>query len=1440
MFEKVSIKNKIFVLFAAILTIAVVIVGYYGFVSAKDSYIKSALQANEAKVDSLSSNIDGILGTIPADIMYNSEFYALKKLLIWKDLQEKNQVRKWQDVYVTTLNDYIVNKEFYYQIRFLDVNGEEKIVLKYDKDTKKVLSFTSIDLENKVHRDYFKKALHLKKDEFYVSAMNLNVEQGQIEKPYVPVVRYSMPVINTNGETKGVVVINFNAYVILDRIKVQDELAKKNNGSVCLLNKDGYYLYNSDKDKRWGFQLDTNYNFFLEHLGFKEKFNLKDKITFIDNDTIYSVQKIYPDKVNNKSRYWYLVSSVDKNTALASLDKFIFIFLTILVVVLFLGFLITNSYISRLINPLTKVTKQLSALSNGEIKKVDIDYDVDDEVGQIVKSTSILVDSIETIIMQANAIAKGDFTKEIILLGKNDKLGLAIQEMTKRLKEITNLATSLSKGDYDVHIVARNSDDQLGLALVNMVNYLDNITQVAESISLGNIDVKYKSKSDTDRLGLAILEMITYLKTISNQAKAIAKEDFTGTIVSKGKDDELGNAIVEMTDILRENSIKAKNDIWFSEGLGRFSDALAGLDDINSLSKGAIANICRYVDAASGVVFTFDKNSNILNLTASYSFINIQNDKNSFAVGEGVVGQVALEKEPILLTNINGENNYIQSGTIVAKPKELFCFPLIHENELFAIIEITSFDSFTKLEKDYLLKAGNIFATALHTTNQNEQIKTLLDESRKAFETLQLKQDELKLSNQQMETQQKLLEEQSQNLQIQNNEIEKAKKEIDIRAEELEASNKYKSEFLANMSHELRTPLNSIILLSSLLSKNNAKNLTDSDTQKAKVINESGNELLRLINDILDLSKIESGKMELIVDKIDTNDLINHYDEVFSHTAQDKGLEFKVVDNIKGEFYNDKDRLGQIIRNLISNAFKFTKDGSVTLQLDRTNDDRLPIRVSVSDTGVGIPKEKQDLIFQAFMQADGSTSRQFGGTGLGLSISKELAHLMGGEIKLKSVENEGSTFSIYLPDLIQSYDETTDFSNNKKANIKSTDTIINKKDTVKQKKMQYLIIEDDIDFANSLKEIIEEQNYTVFVANNGKDGLDIANKHKIDGAIIDIGLPDMSGIEVIKHLQENIKTKNISIQVVSGKDRTQCDFNGFKIDGYLQKPVTNDQLIDAIKSVKKSIHSILIVEDDISHIEAIKSYILDDTKQYEITSATSIGKAKELCTKEYFDLAIVDLGLGDGSGTQICECLKKHNEDTVILIYTGRDLSRQEADFLSNISDEIIIKNPYSYEKLKQEISRFLDIDDEIQIDTKIEKDLIDYSIYNTDSLKNKKVLVVDDDIKNIFVLSSALQEHNMNIAHAKNGQEAIELLKENSDINIILMDIMMPIMDGYEAMRIIKSDEKLKHIPIIAVSAKAMQQDKEKALECGADNFLAKPIVLDKLTGMMVKEMKG
>ena len=1160
-----SVKNKIFTLFVVVIVVSVSAIGWFGFKSAKESYINSALSINNGEVKALSNEIKGVLGTIPDDVIYNANFYALEKLIIWEDLKDKRKIKNWSNVYISALKDYILNKKLYYQLRILDLNGNEKILLKYDEKTNTILETPSDKLQNKAHRGYFKEAVKLKKGEFYISPMTLNIENGMIEKPYVPVVRYATPIVDANGEIKGVIVLNFNATYILDEIattKSTDETGDVQK--YYLLNEEGYYLFIGDKTKRWGFQLGTDYSFKRDYPNVIEGFKDKDETTFIKDGRIFSMHKVYPNKSDNRYRFWYLVTEIDEDVALASLDTFVNIFFIILSIVLVSGLFLINSYITKLMNPLTQVTSQLKALSNGEIKKEEIVYNTKDEIGQIVNSTNILVDAIETTVNQANAVANGDFTKEMHLLSKNDKLGLAILDMTKRLKEITILAEKLSVGNYDTKIIVKSSDDKLGMALVDMIKYLELVTNAAESIAEGKIDVDYKAVGGDDRLGISMLKMISYLRGILSQADAITREDFSHTIEVKSKDDELGIALGKMTEMLESSSVKNRDEIYFSDGIGEFSDKLTGIGDTIELSKQAITMACRYVDASSGVIYTLDKEKGNLNLVASFAYIERDSISNIFKLGEGVVGQVALEREPILLKIIKDNSYDIQSGTTISKPKEVFTFPLIHEGELFGVAEMMSFEGFTKIHKDYLLKIAAIFATSLYATTQNVQIKTLLEDSKRAYEELQVQSEELQESNVQMEEQQQQLTLQAKDMKQKNQELTRIKDELDIRADELERSSKYKSEFLANMSHELRTPLNSIILLSKLLTQNRNETLDKDDKAKTAVINKAGSDLLLLINDILDLSKVESGNMELHEIPTSSIEIFGELDGLFSEMANEKDLKFNLSDEFGSSFMGDKTKLLQVLKNLISNAFKFTKHGEINVSLKKENDKLI---FEVRDSGLGIAKDKLDLIFEAFKQVDGSISRNYGGTGLGLSISKTFIDLMGGDIVVESNEGEGSKFTIVIP-----------FHKSLEAQVKVEEKLFDEKPIIEDNDdifetdlfngKNILIVDDDSRNIFTLSSTLQELGAETFTAMDGLEALGLLEEEKIDLVLMDLMMPVMDGLEAIKKMKADDRFKDIPIIVVTAKTMKEDKEMSFKAgaDDYLTKPIDHSALISMLKA----------------------------------------------------------------------------------------------------------------------------------------------------------------------------------------------------------------------------------------------------------------------------------
>jgi len=1164
--KNLSLYNKIFLVFVSTMFVSIGLVGWYGLSSTSEAYFNSAYESSQQNTASLNLEIERKLENVPKDIIYTSNFYALKRYLIWHSMGEERKAQVWKQIYADALVDFLDTKKIYYKARVIALNGDEVLNIQYNKSTDKTILIKDSELQNKKGRSYLEETKKLKRGEFFISSMNLNVEHGKIEKPYIPVIRYATPIIDLNGDLVAVFVANVYANDILEILKInEDKNVKIHN---FLINKDGNYLYNRDKTKRWNEQLRNGFNFNKEHANMKKNFENKDSGVFLENNNIYSFTKVHPLKAQ-EDNYWFIVSSIDKNVALAKLDEFKYVFSIIFLLVLLFSFFIIRFFVTKITTPIAKVTQQLKSLADGDIKKENIIYADDDEIGNIVRSTAKLVDSMENTIKQANLVANGEFSSDIKLLSKNDQLGLAITNMTTRLKEITFLSSSLARGNYDVKVLVKGSEDKLGLALFDMVKYLKTITKIAESISNGELDVNYKAKGDDDRLGLAILHMIEYLKTILSQANAISKEDFSTTIDAKSKNDELGTALIKMTDILRESSIQNKNELFFNEGIGEFSDVLTGIDDTAQLAKEAITIVCRYLKASSGVLYLLDKDTNELNLLSSFAYIVRDNLSNKFKIGEGVVGQVALEKEPILLKNIKDDEFEIHSGTTVSKPKEVYTFPIIHEGELYGVAEIMSFEHFSKINRDYLSKASSVFAAALHTSIQNTQIKLLLEKSQNALNELQVQSEELQESNVQMEEQQQQLKVQSRELQDKNETLAKAKQEIDKRADDLEKASKYKSEFLANMSHELRTPLNSIILLSKLLTQNQSQTLSTKDMEKSAVINKAGNDLLLLINDILDLSKVESGNMELEKTEVSSSAIIDELKGLFGSLADEKNIKFEINDSYAASFVTDKTKLLQVLKNLLSNAFKFTKEGSVSLNISQENS---KLVLKVKDSGIGIPKDKLQTIFEAFKQVDGSISREFGGTGLGLSISKTIIDLMQGELNVESELGSGTTFSIVLD--LNKVEKTPTIQEELSLESEVNQSIILDEEELDFESHELigkniLLVDDDSRNIFTLTSVLENAEAEVFSVFNGQESIDfLETNKKVDLILMDIMMPVMDGIEAIKHIKAKDEYKDIPIIAITAKnmpeDKKNCLDAG--ANEYLPKPLNHSVLIATIKA----------------------------------------------------------------------------------------------------------------------------------------------------------------------------------------------------------------------------------------------------------------------------------
>ena len=717
--------------------------------------------------------------------------------------------------------------------------------------------------------------------------------------------------------------------------------------------------------------------------------------------------------------------------------------------------------------------------------------------------------------------------------------------------------------------------------------------------------------------------MIAEIKQLFEEVKG---GRLSGKLSLKAHNPELRSlreTINEMLVILSRNKQREQKEGWLKDGLNQLNKELAGDLQLQEISSRALEYICRYLEAGIGVLYLYDPDQALLQEYGSFAHVNRQEAATTFKLGEGVVGQVALEKKPILLKNIKRSQMVISSGTTSEPPVNTYTYPLFYENNLLGVMELGSHEFFDDKELQFLDGAREVIAASLLGASQNDKIRTLLQETQQANLALEDQQEELRQKNEEMAVQQQKLEEsniqmeeQQQQLQLSaqelsqsNADLVRSKNELDRRARELERATRHKSEFLANMSHELRTPLNSINLLSKMLARNKDENLSPDDIKKLQVINHSGNELLRLINTILDLSKVEAGKMTLNPGPIDTSDFLQQFVDMFETVAQEKKLQFIVEDQLKTSIHNDAEQLAQIVRNLLANSFKFTHQGQVKLTISKGDDPELPVRIAISDTGEGIPEEKQEKIFAAFTQADGSTSRKYGGTGLGLSISKEISALMGGKIRLESEEGKGSTFSILLPAEIKVAVGRSERKGDggeaqeiaplpaalpptepkEAAAPLPSEAVEDDRATISQGENPILIIEDDGVFASVLREQIQKAGFKALIALTGSDGLALAKQYKLEGILLDLGLPDMSGIEVLREIKSNLATKAIPVHIISGKEVEGV--RELDVIGYLQKPVDEEQISVAIQKIivnqQESALEVLVVEDNRIQREAV-------------------------------------------------------------------------------------------------------------------------------------------------------------------------------------------------------------------------------------------------------------
>lgn len=963
-----------------------------------------------------------------------------------------------------------------------------------------------------------------------------------------------------------------------------------------------------------------------------------------------------------------------------------------------------------------------------------------------------------------------------------------------------------------------------------------------------------------------------------NIIRDIAGEISAGNFSIRVQEDErdslgiLAGSLNKMAVSLDNSFTKLAEKEWFQTGVAGLNTRMMGELDIAPLASEVVAFLAEYTGSQVGALY-IKAGKEQLELAGSYAFSGIE-ERRKLAFGEGLSGQCARDGKLLLLKDVPPDNIAISYATGEIKPVNIVAVPMIYEGRLKAVLELASLTAYTTRELHFLEAVSHNVGIAVNAAENRRRLQELLEETQAQSEELQVQHGELENINTELEAQASKLQASEEELRVQQEELQQANQELEERsrlleernqvivernleiqkkAEELEIGTRYKSEFLANMSHELRTPLNSILLLSRLMAENN--NLTEDHVESARVIQSSGKGLLDLIDEILDLSKIEAGKMELELAPIPVHEICADMESLFVPIAREKNLELKVNihDNAPALIETDKMRLEQILKNLLSNALKFTARGTVLLQVEEAEEEGY-VRFSVKDTGIGIPQDKQQVIFEAFQQADGSTRRKYGGTGLGLSISRELAKLLKGEIRLNSDAGQGSEFIVTIPihplpgteekitppTRQQAEEVWQDAKQARQHHINAhyiadeiPAEIPDDRQTITSEDKVVLIVEDDTRYANILLDFTRKQGYKGIVAVRGDDGIEMAKRYKPLAILLDIVLPVKSGWEVMEALKSNLSTRHIPVHIISSLEAKKESLQKGAVD-FINKPLALDQMPRIFQQLENMLNSnprkVLIVEENPKHAQALAYFLENFNVSTEI--AGNIGNGVTALLEKDVNCVILDMGVPDQQAYETLETVKRNPglENLPIIIFTGKNLSRAEENRIRQYADSIVIKTAHSYQRMLDEVALFLHLVEEKGGGKPPRKQQAPLK----EILEGKTVLIADDDVRNIFSLTKALEQHKMNIVSALDGKEAIEQLVSNSKVDIVLMDMMMPEMDGYETIRQIRQLPAYRQLPILAVTARTMVGDREKCIKAGASDYISKPVDIDQLVSLL------
>jgi len=1125
------------------------------------------------------------------------------------------------------------------------------------------------------------------------------------------------------------------------------------------------------------------------------------------------------------------------------------------------------------------------AVANGDLSK-KIAVDVRGEILQLKNAINTMVDQLNAFAAEVTRVARevgteGKLGGQAVVPGVagtwkdlTDNVNVMAANLTAQVRGIVKVVTAVANGSLKEKLTVEAKGEVAALAetINNMTDTLaifaEQVTTVAREVGVegrlgGQANVPGVAgiwKDLTDNVNLLAANLTTQVRAIADVATAVTKGDLTRSIQvdARGEVAELKDNINAMIQNLRATTEQNTEQDWLKTNLGKFTSMLQGQRDLTTVGRMLLSELAPLVSAQYGAIYQMDSSNGIdrLQMLAGYARGEDTELPTDLPVGVGLVGQCALEKRRILLDEVPTDYLRISSGLGEAPPRNLIVLPVLFEGQTKAVIELASLAHFTSTHLTFLAQLTESIGIVLNTIEATMRTEGLLQQSQKLAVELQAQQKELQQTNEELANKAKQLAEQNAEVERKNREIEQARHAVEEKAAELALASKYKSEFLANMSHELRTPLNSILILAQQLADNRDGNLSAKQVEFARNVHAAGADLLNLISDILDLSKIESGTVTVEPEEIPFVKVRDAVERSFRHVAESRQLAFEidVESHLPRGITTDIKRLQQVLKNLLSNAFKFTMQGRVTLRMKVASSGWSPDHVTlnsspkvvafeVSDTGIGIPPDKQKIIFEAFHQADAGTSRRFGGTGLGLAISRELATLLGGEIKLVSAPGQGSTFTMYLPDQYMGAAPGAAPRADMPApaplivrQAEKPEEIPDDRHEIMPGDPAVLIVEDDPHFARVLLGLVREKGFKGVVTAQGSLVRSLARQYNPLAITLDIFLPDMLGWTVLSHLKQDSATRHIPVQILTVEEE-RLQGLGHGAFSYLIKPSTTDELKKAADRVLEYAQStrrqLLVVEDNEIERQSIVELLGHDS--VDITTASSGAEAwAALRNGTRFDCVVLDLRLPDISGFELLERVREEPElrDLPIVVFTGKDLSEEDEIQLLRMAESVILKGVQSPERLLDETSLFLHL---VESELPPSKQEMLKRLRQTDeALVDKKVLVVDDDVRNIFALTSLLEQHGLNVVSRETGAEAIALLDEDPEIDAVLMDIMMPEMDGYETMRRIRINPKHRLLPILALTAKAMKGDREKCLEAGASDYIAKPVDTEELLALL------